>query len=284
MMSNEAVSRLSGERSAAQTSQCAYQSVKTIDEIAQSIQQITKTQTQQVALVTVMVSFENSGAWYGPTYTSPESSTLALLNSLRPRVRKTDVVFLHEYTIYFLLPGCTIQGGQIVQARLWDILLWRMNNAVEEESILPCDVAIGHSAYPAPCSNVYEFIETSTEMCLCTNFLPERSLHKPLRRQNKNAQNGSTEVLPALARKLGIPYLSLLPRTPLAQVQQLMNPQLAKALRCYPLGRERNMLTVAISNPENSAILDQLRQETGLQIFPVLAPPEELQSALEQLI
>ncbi len=283
-MSNEAVSRLGGDHSAVQASQFAFQTVKSIDEIALSIQQIVKMQTNQVALVTVMLSFENSGAWYGPTYTSPQSSTLSLLNSLRPRVRKTDVVFVHDYMIYFLLLGSLLQGGQIVQARLWDILLWRMHNTAEEESILPCDIAIGHSAFPVPCDNVYSFIEASTEMCLCANFLPDKSLNKPFGRQHKHTQHSTSEDLPALARKLGIPYLSILPRTPTSQVHQLMNIQLAQALHCYPLGRERNMLTVAISNPEDSALLDQLHLETGLHIFPVLAPPEELQDALEQLI
>jgi hypothetical protein len=284
MMGNEAVSRLRAEHLAVQTSQSTYQTVKTIDEIAHSIQQITQTQTDQVALVTVMLSFETTSGWYGPTYTNSESSTLFLLNSLRPRVRKTDVVFVHEHMIYFLLLGANIQGGKIVQARLWDILLWRMNNTAEEESILHCDVAIGHSAYPVPYDTIYEFIKTSSEMCLCASFLPEKSLRKPLGRQQKNAPKGVSEDLPALARKLGIPYLSLLPRTPAAQVQQLMNPALAQTLHCYPLGRERNMLTVAISDPQDSTLLDQLQQETGLHIFPVLAPPEELQSALEQLI
>jgi hypothetical protein len=284
MMGNEAVSRLNVERSALQASQSAYQTVQTIAEIAHSIQRITQTQSEQVALVTVMLSFENSSGWYSSTYTSPESSTLSLVNCLRARVRKTDAVFVHEHMLYFLLLGANMQGSQIVQTRLWDILLWRLNNTVEEEAILPCDVAIGHSAYPVPYDNVYEFIESSAEICLCTSFLQEKSLHKPFGRQNKHVQNGATGDLPALARKLGIPYLSLLPRTSVAQAQQLMNPRLAQSLHCYPLGRERNMLTVAISDPENVMLLEQLQRETGLQIFPVLAQPEELQSALAQLI
>ena len=92
------------------------------------------------------------------------------------------------------------------------------------------------------------------------------------------------EELPALARKLGIPYLSLLPRKPPQRVQQLVNPKLAQELHCYPLGRERNRLTVAMVNPQDRLALERLRQATGLDIFPVLTHPQELQTVLEQLV
>jgi len=75
-----------------------------------------------------------------------------------------------------------------------------------------------------------------------------------------------------------------LPKKRPEQVQQLVNASLAQELRCYPVGRERNMLTVAMLNPQDRVVLDRLQQETGLVIFPVLTHPEELQTALAQLI
>lgn len=92
------------------------------------------------------------------------------------------------------------------------------------------------------------------------------------------------EELPVLARKLGIPYLSLLPSKLPADITQLVDPKLAHELHCYPLGRERNMLTVAMLNPQDRSALDRLHRETGLHIFPVLTHPQALQTALEQLI
>jgi hypothetical protein len=44
------------------------------------------------------------------------------------------------------------------------------------------------------------------------------------------------------------------------------------------------MLTVAMLNPEDNSALDRLKQETGLRIFPVLAHPQALQIALDQLV
>jgi hypothetical protein len=44
------------------------------------------------------------------------------------------------------------------------------------------------------------------------------------------------------------------------------------------------MLTVAMLNPEDHTVLDRLKQETGLLIYPVLTHPHALQVALEQLV
>lgn len=93
-----------------------------------------------------------------------------------------------------------------------------------------------------------------------------------------------TEELLAEARRLGIPYLSPLPRRVPVSVQQVISPHLAQELHCCPIGRARKTLTVALADGSNHrAILERLERETGLQIFPVLTPPQELQLALERL-
>ena len=68
------------------------------------------------------------------------------------------------------------------------------------------------------------------------------------------------------------------------QVQHLVDPRLAQELGCYPLGRQRNILTVAMLNPRDRLALERLHQETGMDIFPILTHPQELQTALEQLV
>jgi hypothetical protein len=87
-----------------------------------------------------------------------------------------------------------------------------------------------------------------------------------------------------LAQKLGIPYLTLLPSTFPQRLQHLVNPTLARELQCFPLGRQRNRLTVAMLNPADHSALERLKRETGLHIFPVLAPPQALQVALDQFV
>ncbi len=235
-----------------------------------------------------------------------------LVEHLRTSVRKTDGVFLLNQTSYFLLPGANQQGAQIVQSRLWEAMLWHVNHSevVDARALHANNITIGHSAYPVPYGDIGEFIKGASKVVLRFELQLERFTRKVVRSHQSSRQDatsrvqvpvkaslaasiqndaleqqdgGASEELSALARKLGIPYLALLPKKLPEDLQRLVNPQLARELHCYPLGRERNMLTVAMLNPQDSSALDRLQRETGLHIFPVLTHPDALQTALEQL-
>lgn len=268
------------------TNSYAYETIETIDTIAVAVQHLTTNYFNSVALVAILLDFEVDGKMSsGRLVTDTATGTSYLLSSLRSLVRQTDVVFLLGSTLYFLLLGANIQGGQIVQNRLWDALLWRIHNIAEGEMHCLRSISIGHSAYPSPCSSIDEFIAEANRTSLRSNFTGEKSVRKTATRQVQATQHtGKDEELPALARKLGIPYLSLLPKKCPRRVQQLVNPRLAQELHCYPLGRERKTLTVAMLNPLDHSALRRLQEETGLHIFPILTHPQELQTALEQLV
>src|SRR5579864_7707536 len=118
-----------------------YEIVEAIDPITAAADEITSTYVEQIALVAITLRFDSEITRY-------------LLDNLRPLVRKTDRVFLLENTIYFLLPGANLQGGQIVQSRLWEALLWHVNTITHAEttegpgpvSRSSCSITIGHSA------------------------------------------------------------------------------------------------------------------------------------------
>ncbi len=281
-MSKEATSRSIREQ-ILQTS--AYEVVETVQPITDTMQLITSTRTAQIALVMITLHFEHEGRITPARLMQVAHSTIYFLESLRPLVRKTDAVFLLDHTFYFLLLSANAAGATIVQTRLWDALLWRIHNIHDHEILQPRFMTIGHSAYPLPCNEFDECIEAAQETLQCFDAHPEKTTRKMAHRQKKLAQpQTGEEEIPELAKKLGIPYLMLLPRRLPEQVQQLVNPKLAQELHCYPLGRERGTLTVAMSDPQDHIALDRLRQETGLHIFPVLAHPRELQSVLEQLV
>src|SRR5437879_3530060 len=100
-MGDEAFSRAMME----QTSQLyTYAAVETTAEIAAMVQHLTTMCVEQVALVTINLSFEIEGRMSaGRSTADPYTSTICLLNNLRRLVRKTDVVFLLGHTLYFLL-------------------------------------------------------------------------------------------------------------------------------------------------------------------------------------
>ncbi len=259
-----------------------YEKAASRSSLATTIQQITTSGVQQVALVTIILHFEQD---HKPPR-SPQTDHCAsyILQHLRPLVRKTDTVVLLDSMLHFLLRGANEVGGQIVKDRLWDALLWRFHQISSRDIVRPHSITIGYSAYPTPCSSIDALLEAAMNAHVRFDATPEKPARKPPARQPHPPLNAIEGELPALARKLGIPYLSLLPRKPVESIQQLVNPRLAQELHCYPLGREHNTLTVAVSNPQDRSALDRLQQETGLLIFPVLTNPHELQTALEQLI
>ena len=291
-MGNEAASRLATE---IKTDEYGFAVINTVSPVITTISDIMAMGISSLAMVTITLRFEQGAKKrFGRQETSEETTTTALLSALRRMVRRTDSVFLLDTTLYFLLLGANVQGGEIVQTRLWDALLWRIHNSDEGELLRPQSLMIGHSAYPVPCSDVYEFLAAASQPALHFELFAEKQTRRQIAQPGQQGQPGQQlqegqqqageDELSSLARKLGIPYLSLLPRKPSHRIQQLVSPRLAQELRCYPVGRERNMLTVAMLDPQDQSALARLQQETGLSIFPVLTHPQELQTALEQLL
>ena len=257
-----------------------YEIIDTVQPVRAAFAEILATGIEQIALVIIKLFYAQE-AHREHTI----QSSAYLLSILRPMVRHADCVFLQENTLYFVLRSSNQQGGSIVETRLWEALLWRVHNMTEKEFLRPLSMTIGHSGYQESNASIEECIEAANVTSLHYNWQGEKPSRKTPRHLSalpQPAEDGSE--LSELARKLGIPYLSLLPQKLPAGVQRLVNPSLAQELRCFPIGRERNTLTVAMQNPQDNEALNRLHEETGLLIFPVLAHPETLQHALEQLV
>ncbi len=257
-----------------------YEMIESVQPVQAAFAEILATGVGQIALVIIKLFYAQE--------TRREQmiqSSAYLLSILRPMVRQTDCVFLQENTLYFLLRAANQQGGSIVETRLWEALLWRVHNMTEKEFLRPTSLTVGHSGYQESNASVEECIEAANVTSLRYNWQGEKPSRKAPRHLPALTQIAEDDSeLPELARKLGIPYLILLPQKLPAGVQRLVNPSLAQELRCFPIGRERNTLTVAMQNPQDNEALHRLHEETGLLIFPVLAHPETLQHALEQLV
>ncbi len=289
-MSNEATSLL--PYNSAVGLQPLYETVNTIQCVEAAIRGNITERITQVALVTVRLQFTSEDGNVSFSHDMLAQSIYYYFDGLRGLVRKTDVVYILNSTFYFLLLNANSEGSRIVQTRLWDALLWRVHNTNEHEILRPCLIAIGHAAYPE-IPDAHDCMVAANEPCYSFDLQPETMIRKAVPHvHNKEMELpvslpeivAHEEELTALARKLGIPYLSLLPRKKPEQVQRLVTLKLAHELQCYPLGRERGTLTVALSNPQDSSILERLREATGLRIFPVLTHPQELQAALSQLV
>lgn len=252
----------------------AYVTVQAIEDVANAMRHVAMRQNMRFALVKMTLLFDDEEGNQLRRTAKAEQSMRYFLEDVRPLVRRTDLVFLLQNVMYFVLPGADLQGGRIVQERLWEALLWRAHNR-EFEILAPQGLRAGYSACSESCQDVYQCIDMAGLICRAFDFAPAASKHE------EAARDGD---LSALARRLGIPYLAFLPRHLSDRVWRLVSPNLARELHCYPLGHERDVLTVAMLHPQDGRVIDRLRQETGLRIFPVLTHPYELQVALEHIM
>jgi hypothetical protein len=76
-----------------------------------------------------------------------------------------------------------------------------------------------------------------------------------------------------------VPFLDL-PRELPSHLKQLLPYEVAVELRCVPVGRDQNRLTVAMANPHDVEVVQRLSEVTGMRIFPVACEIEDLDVVL----
>src|SRR5436305_13271355 len=185
-MGNEASSPLLKEQV---TCAYTYETVDTLSAVATAFEHILSTYTEQVALVVIKLVYENEEKVSQDRTAQNWQSTVHFMHNLRPLVRKTDHAFLAHHSMYFLLLGSDEQGGQIVQSRLWEALLWRVHNISGREVLRPRAMSIGHNAYAGASASINDFIEEASNACLRFDLLPERPSRKALvRHQRQSSQ------------------------------------------------------------------------------------------------
>ena len=89
------------------------------------------------------------------------------------------------------------------------------------------------------------------------------------------ATNGS---IPPPANS-GIPFMQLPTKLP-ARLKHLIPYHLARELRCVPVGRDHNRLTVAMAQVVDVSALDLLKETTGMAIYPVACEIDALDALL----
>ena len=97
---------------------------------------------------------------------------------------------------------------------------------------------------------------------------------------------GEPALLDAVGQQLGVPFVEIGDREIAPKVLALVPRKLAEARRVLPLeliaeGR-RGALVVALGDPSDLRIIDELAFVTGLSVRPVLAGEEDLDRALER--
>ncbi|WP_052890104.1 hypothetical protein [Thermogemmatispora carboxidivorans] len=291
----------------AASSGATYVQVDSLRILAAELRQLLNAGEGRLGVVVITLTFGGQRAPAASLGERRAQATCRLLAALRSLVRRTDRVFVLGNRGYVVLPDCDEPGRVAVEERLWWALCSRVRSLQTYELADLTALAVGgRTLERAESQNLLSVLREAAR--------PRRVLTAPLDsaepvadneidREGLSAQplpskqdqplapgrqfslsSAPTEELLAEARRLGIPYLAPLPRRVPASVRQAISPHLAHELHCCPIGRARKTLTVALADGSNhQAVLERLQRETGLQIFPVLTPPQELQQALERL-
>lgn len=83
-----------------------------------------------------------------------------------------------------------------------------------------------------------------------------------------------------LGKVWGIPFVDISEVTPQPAAMELITPQVAKRFKCVPIEKQNDRLVVAMVNPLDIFVIDELRLTTGLEIEATIAIEEDLMAAL----
>lgn len=96
------------------------------------------------------------------------------------------------------------------------------------------------------------------------------------------------DVLASLGEQMGVPVVDVGDRPVPPQVLALLPERLMRARRALPLERQarhrRGPLVVALADPADLGVIDEISFVTGLEVAPVLASESDLEAALARLL
>jgi len=79
-----------------------------------------------------------------------------------------------------------------------------------------------------------------------------------------------------------IPQLYVLRRVPMRYRRMLPLP-IMKRFQCIVVGSAQGVLTVAITDRQNTSVIESLREITGQAIFPVLIDPDSMRLLIQRI-
>jgi type IV pilus assembly protein PilB len=132
------------------------------------------------------------------------------------------------------------------------------------------------------------------ELLVTENILTREQLHEALVFQRSNGGRlgsclvklkfVSEEILTSvLSRQAGVPSINLAYFEPDADVIKIIPRELAIKYQVVPVRREGSALQVAVSDPSNVLMLDELKFITGLTIEPMVCAESQLRQTIERL-
>lgn len=218
-------------------------------------------------------------------YHAPASFLEQIITNIRRTIRSSDQIVLHAGTgVAIILPEVDQEGAFGVVERVFHSI-----NLLQPETVIPplkreTDIFIGIGSYPKPGSSLEELLYhtgcVAHRLTLrpAVNALSTKPVHPGEIDHDQQGDDDITDILHTV-RASGIPFMQLPSRLP-QRLRHLIPYQLACELRCAPVGRDHNRLTVAMAHPTDTHAISLLRLATSMAIFPVACEVITLDSLL----
>jgi Type II secretion system (T2SS), protein E, N-terminal domain len=225
----------------------------------------------------VHIATKSTAVFKRPRYHAPASFLGQVLANVRRTIRTSDSILIHNGTgAAIIFPDVDREGGHNILERVYHSI-----NLLQSETVIPplkreTDILIGLGSYPKPGSSLESLLYHTGLVARRLRFRPavtpiawsikssgtaEEILHGRL-------SDDDEQALLNQARSSGIPFMQLPVELP-ARLKQLIPYSLALEIRCAPVGRDHNRLTVAMADPTNRNAVRHLKETTGMVIFPV---------------
>jgi hypothetical protein len=221
-------------------------------------------------------------------YHAPASFLDQVLINVRRTIRGSDQILVHDGAgIALILPDVDQEGAHNVLERVYYSI-----NLLQSETVIPplkreTDIVMGIGSYPEPGSSLEDMLyhtgfvthRLTLRPAVATQLRSTRSTTLPEGIAPGQYQDHDDHLLLAIARSNGIPFMQLPAQLPV-RLKQLIPYDLALELRCAPVGRDHNRLTVAMAHPTDTAAILRLREMTSMTIFPVSCDVKALDELL----
>lgn len=209
-------------------------------------------------------------------YHAPGSFLDQVLVNVRRTIRDSDQILAHDGTgAAIIFPGVDQHGAYIILERVHASI-----SLLQAETVIPplkreTDILLGIGSYPEPGSSLEQLLYHTGLLARRLTLRPAITTQlwsakptSPEETSSNRDQNNDNSLLFGQVPSSSIPFMQLPTRLP-GRLKQLIPHHLALELRCAPVGRDHNCLTVALADPTDTHALQQLRATTGMTIFPV---------------
>jgi len=203
---------------------------------------------------------------------APASLLEQVLQIVRRCLRADDQILADEQGsgAVLLFPGVDQEGVACIVGRVSANI-----HLLQAETVTPplryeTEIILGSVVCASPAAS-------SAALLACAGQLWEAIRFRPVVSPASAGQR--VRSAPVEAATSSLPFMQLPSHLP-TRLQQLIPYTLALHLRCAPVGRNHNRLTVAMAHPTDLCAISHLREATGLEICPVACELAALETLL----